>query len=117
MGHRLRLAVWAAVRTFGRPHLEQEGTGEVKESKVTPMTASQFGRVFSVGLFLVLVGAVLFYGFAVVVSSLEGGVFGLIAAALQLVPALIGGLTGVIVGGMFLLAGTLEALSTDETVD
>ena len=57
------------------------------------------------------------YGFAVVVSSLEGGVFGLIAAALQLVPALVGGLTGVIVGGMFLLAGTLEALSTDETVD
>ena len=75
MGHRLRLAAWAAVRAFGRPHWEQEGTGEVKESKVTPMTASQFGRVFSVGLFLVLVGAVLFYGLGIIVNFSRGPAF------------------------------------------
>ena len=117
VGHRFRLAAWAAVRAFGKPHWQQEGGGGVKESKVTPVTASQFAWVFLLGLLLVLVGAVLFYGFAVVVTSLEGSIFGLIAAAIQLIPALVGGLAGVIVGGMFLLAGTLEALSADETAD
>ena len=120
MDHRVRLAAWAAVRTLGRTHWEQDGSGGVSGSKVTRLTNSQYVWVFVWGLLSVLAGATLFNGFAAVTTSVSWGSLasglgaaGGLGVVLQLVLALLGGLTWVIVGSMFLLAGALELLSRD----
>ena len=112
VGHRLRLGAWAAVRAFGHPHWQREGKGGVDESRVTPLTVSQYMWVFSLGLLLTLIGAALLYGFTVAAGSLgSGSVASRLAVGLGLVPASGGGLIMLAGGAVFLLAGVREAVS------
>lgn len=72
VGHRLRWALWAAVRAWGSLHGNNPPTGH-PSSQVTPISASTLFSLFGLGLVLLALGVALGIGSVAAIIDAFGG--------------------------------------------